>query len=66
MPGMSVEQGSAKPVPTGPSPAGNTRRFRRGGSWTLQLHPFPADKHKCAVVKVIDPRGNEVMKVHRR
>lgn len=27
--------------------------------------PFPAGKHKCAAVKVIDPRGNEVMSVHR-
>ena len=27
MPGMSVEQGSAKPVPTGPSPARNRRRI---------------------------------------
>jgi len=27
--------------------------------------PFPPGKHKCAAVKVIDPRGNEVMKVHR-
>ncbi|RIK57233.1 MAG: hypothetical protein DCC63_14730 [Nitrospira sp.] len=27
--------------------------------------PFAAGKHKCAAVKVIDPRGNEVMKVHR-
>jgi adenine-specific DNA-methyltransferase len=27
--------------------------------------PFPKGKHKCAAVKVIDPRGNEVMQVHR-
>jgi len=27
--------------------------------------PFPAGKHKCAAVKVIDPRGNEVMQVHK-
>lgn len=27
--------------------------------------PFPAGKHKCVAVKVIDPRGNEVMQVHR-
>ena len=27
--------------------------------------PFPAGKYKCAAVKVIDPRGNEVMRVHR-
>lgn len=27
--------------------------------------PFPAGKYKCAAVKVIDPRGNEVMSVHR-
>ncbi len=26
--------------------------------------PFRAGKHKCAAVKVIDPRGNEVMRVH--
>jgi len=27
--------------------------------------PFPKGKHKCAAVKVIDPRGNEVMQVHK-
>ena len=27
--------------------------------------PFPAGKHKCVAVKVIDPRGNEVMRIHR-
>ncbi|MBX3110364.1 MAG: site-specific DNA-methyltransferase, partial [Fimbriimonadaceae bacterium] len=27
--------------------------------------PFPPGKHKRVAVKVIDPRGNEVMKVHR-
>jgi adenine-specific DNA-methyltransferase len=27
--------------------------------------PFPAGKHNCVAVKVIDPRGNEVMSVHR-
>jgi adenine-specific DNA-methyltransferase len=27
--------------------------------------PFKAGKHRCAAVKVIDPRGNEVMRVHR-
>ena len=27
--------------------------------------PFPAGKNKRVAVKVIDPRGNEVMKVHR-
>lgn len=27
--------------------------------------PFPAGKHACCAVKVIDPRGNEVMQVHR-
>ncbi len=27
--------------------------------------PFPAGSHKCVAVKVIDPRGNEVMQVHR-
>ncbi|MDA8376671.1 MAG: site-specific DNA-methyltransferase [Planctomycetia bacterium] len=33
-------------------------------SGTISL-PFPAGKHKRAAVKVIDPRGNEVMKVER-
>lgn len=32
-------------------------------SGTISL-PFPAGKHKCTAVKVIDPRGNEVMRVH--
>jgi adenine-specific DNA-methyltransferase len=32
-------------------------------SGTVSL-PFPAGKHRCAAVKVIDPRGNEVMQVH--
>jgi adenine-specific DNA-methyltransferase len=32
-------------------------------SGTVSL-PFPEGKHKCAAVKVIDPRGNEVMRVH--
>jgi adenine-specific DNA-methyltransferase len=32
-------------------------------SGTVSL-PFPAGTHKCAAVKVIDPRGNEVMRVH--
>jgi adenine-specific DNA-methyltransferase len=27
--------------------------------------PFPAGKHEAVAVKVIDPRGNEVMRVHR-
>jgi adenine-specific DNA-methyltransferase len=27
--------------------------------------PFPSGKHKCVAVKVIDPRGNEVMQVHK-
>ena len=27
--------------------------------------PFPAGKNKCVAVKVIDPRGNEVMQVHK-
>jgi len=27
--------------------------------------PFPAGKHRCVAVKVIDPRGNEVMRVHQ-
>ena len=33
-------------------------------SGTVSL-PFPAGKHICVAVKVIDPRGNEVMQVHR-
>jgi adenine-specific DNA-methyltransferase len=33
-------------------------------SGTVSL-PFPAGSHKRAAVKVIDPRGNEVMRVHR-
>lgn len=33
-------------------------------SGTVSL-PFPAREHKRVAVKVIDPRGNEVMKVHR-
>ncbi|MGH8064257.1 MAG: DNA methyltransferase [Candidatus Entotheonellia bacterium] len=33
-------------------------------SGTVSL-PFPAGPHKRAAVKVIDPRGNEVMRVHR-
>jgi adenine-specific DNA-methyltransferase len=32
-------------------------------SGTISL-PFPAGKHKAIAVKVIDPRGNEVMRVH--
>jgi adenine-specific DNA-methyltransferase len=32
-------------------------------SGTVSL-PFSAGKHKCVAVKVIDPRGNEVMRVH--
>jgi adenine-specific DNA-methyltransferase len=32
-------------------------------SGTISL-PFPIGKHKCVAVKVIDPRGNEVMRVH--
>ena len=32
-------------------------------SGTVSL-PFPAGKHRCIAVKVIDPRGNEVMRVH--
>jgi len=32
-------------------------------SGTVSL-PFPAGKYKCIAVKVIDPRGNEVMRVH--
>ena len=26
--------------------------------------PFPPGKHRCVAVKVIDPRGNEVMRIH--
>ena len=26
--------------------------------------PFPAGEHACVAVKIIDPRGNEVMRVH--
>lgn len=33
-------------------------------SGTVSL-PFPAGKHSCVAVKVIDPRGNEVMTVHK-
>jgi adenine-specific DNA-methyltransferase len=33
-------------------------------SGTVSL-PFPLGKHMCVAVKVIDPRGNEVMQVHR-
>lgn len=33
-------------------------------SGTVSL-PFPAGKYKCVAVKVIDPRGNEVMQVHK-
>jgi adenine-specific DNA-methyltransferase len=33
-------------------------------SGTVSL-PFPAGQHKRIAVKVIDPRGNEVMRVHR-
>jgi adenine-specific DNA-methyltransferase len=33
-------------------------------SGTVSL-PFPPGKHKCVAVKVIDPRGNEVMQVHK-
>jgi adenine-specific DNA-methyltransferase len=33
-----------------------------GGTISL---PFPVGPHKRAAVKVIDPRGNEVMRVHR-
>lgn len=32
-------------------------------SGTVSL-PFPAGEHECIAVKVIDPRGNEVMRVH--
>jgi adenine-specific DNA-methyltransferase len=27
--------------------------------------PFPAGKNKTVAIKVIDPRGNEVMRVHK-
>ena len=32
-------------------------------SGTVSL-PFPAGEHECVAVKVIDPRGNEIMRVH--
>ena len=32
-------------------------------SGTVSL-PFPAGQHKAVAVKVIDPRGNEVMRLH--
>ena len=32
-------------------------------SGTVSL-PFPAGEHACVAVKVIDPRGNEVMRLH--
>jgi len=33
-------------------------------SGTVSL-PFPEGEHKRIAVKVIDPRGNEVLRVHR-
>lgn len=27
--------------------------------------PFPSGKHNCVAIKVIDPRGNEVMRIHK-
>ncbi len=33
-------------------------------SGTVSL-PFAPGKHRCVAVKVIDPRGNEVMQVHK-
>jgi adenine-specific DNA-methyltransferase len=33
-------------------------------SGTVSL-PFPAGKHKTVAIKVIDPRGNEVMSLHK-
>jgi adenine-specific DNA-methyltransferase len=33
-------------------------------SGTISL-PFPKGEHACVAVKVIDPRGNEVMRLHR-
>jgi adenine-specific DNA-methyltransferase len=33
-------------------------------SGTVSL-PFPKGEHACVAVKVIDPRGNEVMRLHR-
>lgn len=33
-------------------------------SGTVSL-PFPTGEHACVAVKVIDPRGNEVMRLHR-
>ena len=40
----------------------DTESFERF-SGTVSL-PFPAGGHGCVAVKVIDPRGNEVMRVH--
>ena len=39
------------------------RRHLPSSAGTVSL-PFPAGKHKRIAVKVIDPRGNEVMRVH--
>jgi adenine-specific DNA-methyltransferase len=41
----------------------DAERFAAFGG-TVSL-PFPMGRHKRAAVKVIDPRGSEVMKVHR-
>ena len=37
-------------------------RFEQFGG--TESFPFPAGEHTCVAVKVIDPRGNEVMSVH--
>ena len=37
-------------------------RFEKFSS--TESFPFPAGEHACVAVKVIDPRGNEVMRVH--
>ena len=47
----------------GPNGVIDAERFE-AFSGTTSL-PFPMGKHKCVAVKVIDPRGNEVMRVHR-
>lgn len=41
----------------------DAQRFEAFSSTTSL--PFPAGKHRAGAVKVIDPRGNEVMSVHR-
>jgi adenine-specific DNA-methyltransferase len=45
--------------------AGIVDAERFGAFSGTQSLPFPAGKHKCVAVKVIDPRGNEVMRIHK-